>query len=95
MEKERERASLLGYQDPIQPDKEATDRDTHRAIEILLQHPNAFLCLGTHNRSTCVWATELMERFGLAKISERILLAAEGRVLPTRPNVAARVRVQT
>ncbi|MFM7588536.1 MAG: proline dehydrogenase family protein, partial [Bacteroidota bacterium] len=75
MEKERERAGLLGYLDPIQPDKETTDRDTHRAIEILLQHPNAFLCLGTHNRSTCVWATELMERFGLAKISERILFA--------------------
>ena len=75
MEKERERARLMGYPDRIQPDKEATDRDTHRAIEILLQHPIAFLCLGTHNRSTCVWATELMERFGLAKISERILFA--------------------
>lgn len=75
MEKERERAGLLGYPDPIQPNKEATDRDTHYAIEILVQHPNAFLCLGTHNRSTCVWATELMERFDLAKISERILFA--------------------
>ncbi|MFM8786424.1 MAG: proline dehydrogenase family protein [Bacteroidota bacterium] len=75
MEKERERAALLGYLDPIQTDKETTDRDTHRAIEILLQHPNAFFCLGTHNRSTCVWATELMERFGLAKISERVLFA--------------------
>ncbi len=75
MEKERDRAGLMGYTDPIQPDKSATDRDTHSAIHILLQHPRAFICLGTHNRSSCVWATELMNQFNIATNSDRIIFA--------------------
>jgi len=75
MEKERERASLMGYHDPIQPDKASTDRDTHLAIEILLQHTTAFICLGTHNRWSCVLATELMAKFNIPKSSNRVIFA--------------------
>jgi proline dehydrogenase len=75
MEKERERARLMGYRDPIQPDKVSTDRDTHQAIEILLQHPTAFMCLGTHNRLSCAWATELMARFNIQATGNRVIFA--------------------
>lgn len=75
MEKERERAEKLGYKDPIQPNKTATDRDTHHAIEILLQHQSAFMCLGTHNRLSCVWATELMARLNIQSSGDRVIFA--------------------
>lgn len=75
MEKERERADKMGYPDPIQPDKATTDRDTNKAIEMLLHHPTAFLCLGTHNRLSCVLATEFMEKLRISNSSNRVIFA--------------------
>lgn len=75
MEKERERASTFAYKDPIQPDKASTDRDFNEAVGLLLNHPLAFLCLGTHNRLSCVLATQRMNELGWLNNNPRILFA--------------------
>lgn len=50
MEKERERATQKGYPSPIQPNKEATDRDYNTAIDYGMAHLNTIsLFVGTHN----------------------------------------------
>ena len=50
MEKERARAARLGYPDPIQPDKAATDRDFDAAVALCLaQLERVAFCAGSHN----------------------------------------------
>jgi proline dehydrogenase len=75
MEKERSRAGSMAYPDPIQPTKAATDRDFNEATQLLLQHPKAFLCLGTHNRLSCVLASARMNELGWSPDNPRILYA--------------------
>ena len=54
MEKERKRAQKLNYNDPIQPNKEATDRDYNAAQEYCMQHLDRIsFCSGTHNEHSC------------------------------------------
>ena len=50
LEKERRRAAELGYPDPIQPDKAATDADYDRAVRLCVERLDTVaLCAGTHN----------------------------------------------
>jgi proline dehydrogenase len=73
MEKERERAYDLGYKSPIQPDKEATDRDYDLAIEFCLaNHKSICLVAGSHNEASTRELTELMEKHGVPKSSPHI-----------------------
>lgn len=66
MEKERERAKQMGYLSPIQPDKEATDRDYNAAIDFCFEHLNDIvLFIGTHNEASCLKAVEKMKALGL------------------------------
>lgn len=59
MEKEHARAKDKGYPTPIQPTKEACDRDFDAAAEFLLQRLDTTgLCLGTHNEPSTVKAAE-------------------------------------
>ncbi len=54
MEIERKRAEELGYISPIQPDKEATDRDYNLAVRFCLDHVDRIgLMAGTHNEASC------------------------------------------
>lgn len=64
MEKERKRASEKDYQDPIQPDKESTDRDFNSALLFCLDHIDKIaICLGTHNeQSSLLLADEVAKR---------------------------------
>lgn len=73
MEKERERAYDFGYKSPIQPDKEATDRDYDLAIEFCLTH-HTTVCLvaGSHNEQSTRELTELMKKHGVEKSSPHI-----------------------
>lgn len=53
MEKERERAAEKGYPSPIQPDKQATDRDYDAAIDYCLDHiEDVAVVAGTHNEKS-------------------------------------------
>jgi len=68
MEKERARAKRKGYQDPIQPNKEATDNDFNKAMEFSLDHKDRIaLCCGTHNEDSSMYLTKLMEEHELPK----------------------------
>ncbi len=67
LEKERVRAHEGEYQDPIQPSKEATDRDFSRAIDFCLNHRDVIsICLGTHNDYSCQYCLEQMSKLGIA-----------------------------
>ena len=62
MEKERKRAEEQGYPSPIQPTKEASDRDFNLALDYCTDHINtiAFVA-GTHNEDSCRLLTEQLD----------------------------------
>ncbi len=62
MEKERARALAEGYLDPIQPNKEATDRDYDLAIAYAIQEGISLVC-ATHNEKSTLALTELMSKY--------------------------------
>ena len=66
MEKERERATRLGYDSPIQPDKAACDRDYNLAVEYCLQHYRQIAsCLASHNEKSTLLQVEGMREQGI------------------------------
>jgi proline dehydrogenase len=67
MEKERKRASEMGYPSPIQPDKEATDRDYNAGLAFCIEHIERIsLILASHNEQSNLYAVQLMQEKGLA-----------------------------
>lgn len=76
MEKERERARELGYSDPIQRDKQASDEDFNKALKFCVEHiGNLGLCCGSHNEYSNLYLTELMEDYGIERNDPRIYFA--------------------
>lgn len=76
MEKERERAAEMNYQDPIQPSKEASDRDFDLAVEYCIEHINDIaICCGSHNEASSLKLAELMVKKGLARNDKRVYFA--------------------
>jgi len=72
MEKERERAAQKGYKDPIQPDKDSTDRDYNLALKFCVENiENITVFNGTHNEYSSTYFAELMEEHGIAKDDKR------------------------
>jgi proline dehydrogenase len=66
MEKERKRAEEKGYPSPIQPNKEATDRDYNEAVHFCIQHLDKIgLIVASHNEASNLLATELLQQAGL------------------------------
>lgn len=66
MEKESERADEKGYPDPIQPSKEATDRDYNEAIRLCMEHiDQVALCAGSHNEQSNLLLAQLIQEKGL------------------------------
>jgi proline dehydrogenase len=67
MEKERDRAAEMGYPSPIQPDKDATDRDYDAAVEYCLENIDtiAFVA-GTHNEKSNQLLAQKLEGRGIA-----------------------------
>ncbi len=54
LEKERERASDLGYPSPVNSSKAATDDEYSRAINLFIDNIDVTeICLGTHNELSC------------------------------------------
>lgn len=61
MEKERERAEKMKYQNPIQPDKQACDHDYNEAMKFCVDHiDRVAICAGTHNEKSSLMLTQLI-----------------------------------
>ncbi len=72
MEKERARAAEKGYKDPIQPNKEATDRDYNAALKFCVEHIDRIKIFnGTHNEYSTQYLIDLMEEHGIPKDDDR------------------------
>ncbi len=68
MEKERERAEEKGYPSPIQPNKEASDRDFNLALEYCVTNiEEVAFCAGTHNEASSALLAELLINHGVEK----------------------------
>lgn len=62
LEKETNRAQEMGYPNPMQPNKVATDRDYNAAMVFMLDNLQHFApYLGTHNEASCLLAMQEME----------------------------------
>ena len=76
MEKERERAEKNNYPSPIQPNKEATDKDFDLALELLINSiENVSICAGTHNEESSDFLTQLLKKNSISKNDKRIYFA--------------------
>ncbi len=66
MEKERSRAAEKGYASPIQPSKEASDRDYNNAVHFCINHINQIgVIVATHNEESNLLAVRLLDEGGL------------------------------
>ena len=67
MEKERKRAADLNYPSPIQPGKEAADRDYNEAIKYAIRHlAEIALIVASHNEESNLLATELLQQYNFS-----------------------------
>jgi proline dehydrogenase len=73
MERERARAAKMGYEDPIQADKESTDRDYNLALKISMDNLDVVSIFnGTHNEYSSKYLAELMIQQGVDPADKRI-----------------------
>lgn len=76
MEKERDRAQEKNYPSPIQPTKEASDKDYNLSLDFCLQNISGFeICAGTHNEESSLYLTELMKKYKVENGDSRIYFA--------------------
>ena len=76
MEKERERAEEMGYPSPIQPDKDATDRDYDAAVEYCLDNIDSLAFVaGTHNEKSAQLLAQKMEHNGVSHNHPRVFFS--------------------
>lgn len=76
MEKERARAAEKGYRDPIQPNKEATDRDYNAALEFCIENIDRIaICAGTHNEQSSMYLAKLLDEKGIAHNRKHVYFA--------------------
>jgi proline dehydrogenase len=73
MEKEADRASKMGYSNPIQATKLNSDNDYNKALAFCIEHlKHTAICAGTHNEESCLKLVDLMQKNSIAKNDERI-----------------------
>ena len=76
MEKERERALKMGYESPIQPSKDGSDKEYNDAIALCVNHIDRIsICAGTHNEESALYLVDLMEKKNIAKFHPHIYFA--------------------
>ncbi|RTQ45318.1 proline dehydrogenase [Hymenobacter gummosus] len=76
MEKEARVAQQRGYQNPINPTKQATDDLYDEALRFSVDHLDRMaICAGTHNEASSRLLTELLAEAGLAPGDERVWFA--------------------
>ncbi len=67
MEKERRRAEEMKYPSPIQPNKEATDRDYNQGVAFAIDHIERIsLIVASHNEYSNLQATRLLQEKNLS-----------------------------
>ena len=68
MEKERKRAAEMGYADPIQPNKEAADRDFDEITRYFIAHRDTIdFMIATHNEKSSQLLAELIDDYQLPR----------------------------
>ena len=73
MEKERKRASEKAYASPIQPNKEASDKDYNDAVQFCLDHIDRIgLIVASHNEKSNLLAVQLMQQKGMPLNHEHV-----------------------
>ncbi len=73
MEKERERAKAMGYEDPICVNKKATDDNYNATQAYMVEHiEDMTIYSGTHNEDSALYLTELIQKYNLKKNDKRI-----------------------
>ena len=76
MEKERNRAEEKEYPSPIQPNKEATDRDFNAALELVVTEiDHVSFCAGTHNEESSLHLADLMSKNNISSNDPRAYFA--------------------
>ncbi len=76
MERERARALGLGYADPIQPNKAASDADFDAAVRLSVENmTQVAICAGTHNEASSLLLARLMHERGIARNHPHIFFA--------------------
>jgi proline dehydrogenase len=67
MDKERNRAAEMGYEDPINPDKNTTDDHYNTGVRFCIDHIDTLaLCNASHNAESAMLQVELMDKKGIA-----------------------------
>ncbi|NML23096.1 proline dehydrogenase [Pseudoflavitalea sp. G-6-1-2] len=67
MEKERKRAAEMNYESPIQPNKEASDRDYNEGVAFCLDHIDQIsLIVASHNEHSNLRATQILDEKKIA-----------------------------
>ncbi|QNF34073.1 proline dehydrogenase family protein [Adhaeribacter swui] len=76
MEKEARRAAERGYENPINPTKEASDALFNEALTFCVEHLDRIaICAGTHNEASSYLLVDLMAKHGIAPNDKRIYFA--------------------
>ena len=76
IEKERERAEKMGYEDPMQKTKEATDKDFNLGIKYCIENINKIaLCCASHNEESNLLLVDLMKEHNIPVNDNRIYFA--------------------
>ncbi|KAM7369005.1 hypothetical protein PAMP_013304 [Pampus punctatissimus] len=76
MYQERARAKEIGYEDPINPDYEATNRMYHMCLEYMLEEiehsRKANIMVATHNEDTVKFTLQKMNEMGLSPTENKV-----------------------
>uniref|UniRef100_A0A4W6CSZ3 Proline dehydrogenase n=1 Tax=Lates calcarifer TaxID=8187 RepID=A0A4W6CSZ3_LATCA len=76
MYQERARAKEIGYEDPINPDYEATNRMYHKCLEYVLEEiehsRKANVMVASHNEDTVKFTLEKMNEMGLSPTENKV-----------------------
>uniref|UniRef100_A0A669F9W8 Proline dehydrogenase n=1 Tax=Oreochromis niloticus TaxID=8128 RepID=A0A669F9W8_ORENI len=76
MYQERARAKEIGYEDPINPDYEATNRMYHKCLEYVLEEiehsRKANVMVATHNEDTVKFTLDKMNEMGLSPTENKV-----------------------
>jgi proline dehydrogenase len=76
MEKERDRAEEQGYPSPIQPNKDAADKDFNASLKVVIERiDRVSFCAGTHNEESSMLLVKLLKEYGVDSSDPRAYFA--------------------